>query len=203
MAEVDDLMALVEGHEFSARVNLASALRLARFITVNAPDVQRLATLCAADRRALATIVERVRDLRARTIPHRFESPWDAALLAYLEVARLVDSHVHRLVAATILSAPQTWWARQASYDDLQARPTPVSDAHVEQAGRHALPTEPEAIAHGSGDDELYASLSSWASDCGVAFGHTVTSTTAFIAQPAVSSSVVISTPTPTSRVHQ
>jgi hypothetical protein len=106
----------LESHEFSAEINVYSDLRSIEKGILSNQKVAALIKLCLENTiNALEEIFERISNLTNMSIDPRYESPWDAALAAYLIVLQSVDRYSALLAANIVSRAPQTWWAGKIS----------------------------------------------------------------------------------------
>jgi hypothetical protein len=108
----NEAMGRIEGHAFSAMVNLASDFPTFLRILASQPEMRALAdemkSECVA-RDLLARIVE----LAAAPAEEEYEHPADSALAAYLWLLSARDGDYSARATETILECKQCWWARK------------------------------------------------------------------------------------------
>src|SRR5262245_3446382 len=105
-----EAMDRIEGHTFSAMVNLASDLRTFLRILASQPEVQALAAGVESDR-VMLDVFTRVVELAASPAEEGCEHPADSALAAYLWLLSAKDPEYSDIVAEAILGCGRCWWA--------------------------------------------------------------------------------------------
>jgi hypothetical protein len=117
--DLADLIATIEGHGFSAEVNLAAGATAFRRTLRGHHLVVNLTEL-AAEPRVRAILSSRIVDLSAREIDPRYENIYDAALCAYLTVLdETADPDLVLTAARVALKARNCWWTVELSEELL------------------------------------------------------------------------------------
>jgi hypothetical protein len=128
-----DEFAEIEGHEFSARVNVASDFKT--FLrAVSQEQAARRLVEHLADPETQMAVLSRVFELTSVRIDPRYQHPWDTPLAVYLWALSLTSQVFAGLAAVIVFEAPQTWFARRmARYGMLneQVRNASGSTEHV------------------------------------------------------------------------
>lgn len=102
----------IEGHAFSAMVNLASDFPTFLRILSSQPEVRALADEMRSERVTL-DIFARVGELAASSAEGEYEHPADSALAAYLWLLSAGNGDFSARAAETVLECKQCWWARK------------------------------------------------------------------------------------------
>lgn len=109
---LQEIMRLVEGHEFAARLNLASDMRTLLSIALQQDEIRRLIELLEKPE-AQEEVLRRVVQISRQRIDPRYENPGDAALAVYVWVLNVRGSRLARLAADAAIEAPHCWWAEK------------------------------------------------------------------------------------------
>jgi hypothetical protein len=118
-----EAMERIEGHAFSAMVNLASDVSTFLRILTSQPEVRALADEMKSERVTL-DVFTRVGELAASPVEEGYEHPADSALAAYLWLLSARDDDYSARAAETVLECKQCWWARKVvEYVRGQKRP--------------------------------------------------------------------------------
>jgi hypothetical protein len=117
LVNLDAALRAVATPLFSAELNLASGHRQALRLCGAHPATRNLVASLRQSLEGVADVLERIRMLCGRNIDARYESPYDAALMAMLLVLSSVDAEAARSAAMMILAAPQLWWAKHLAQD--------------------------------------------------------------------------------------
>ena len=107
-----EAMERIEGHAFSALVNLASDLPTFLRILTSQPEVQALADEMKSDQVTL-NVFARVVELAASPTEEEYEHPADSALAAYLWLLGARNGNYSERATETVLECKQCWWARK------------------------------------------------------------------------------------------
>ena len=115
---VNEVLKEIEGHQFAARLNVASDI----------------GTFCKAARReevvrklfrGLASsgvrwrVLLRTHELARQRIDLRYENPWDTAFAVYLWLMSVKDRQLAEMMAGAVSQAPQCWWAARMAREVL------------------------------------------------------------------------------------
>lgn len=120
-------MERIEGHAFSATVNLASDFRTFLRILAAQPEVGALAEAMKSERVA-GDVLARILQLAAPPVDPGYEHPADSALAAYLWVLSSQNRDYSAIAVETVLGCEQCWWSRRmAEY----VRGAPRSYSHA------------------------------------------------------------------------
>lgn len=111
-----EAMERIEGHDFSAMVNLASDFSTFLRILTSQPEVRTLADEMKSENVTLE-VLARVRDLAATPVEEKYEHPADSALAAYLWLLSTRNGDYSVRATETILECKQCWWARKMAED--------------------------------------------------------------------------------------
>jgi hypothetical protein len=127
-------MQTIEGHRFSAIVNLASDFRTFLTILEQQAAVQTLAE-SMRDAGVTLEVLRRVQELADSPIEADYEHPADGAMAAYLWLLSNQDTEASERAAQMILDCKQCWWSRkmaervrEAARLQSYAAPTPHVD---------------------------------------------------------------------------
>ena len=113
----------IEGHAFSARVNLASDFPTFLRILTTQPEVRALADEMKSERATL-DVFARASELAASPIEEGYEHPADSALAAYLWLLSARNGDCSARAVETVLECKQCWWARKmAEHVQKQKKP--------------------------------------------------------------------------------
>ncbi|MGO9923934.1 MAG: hypothetical protein ACLQIB_55710 [Isosphaeraceae bacterium] len=113
---MDELLEAIEGHRFSAVVNVASDLNHFLQALASTPEFRKLLGLLSApDTRE--KVLERLLEVAAREIDRAYENPWDAALTAYLYLIWRTDKRQALVAANRILSCANCWWSQKLAQE--------------------------------------------------------------------------------------
>jgi hypothetical protein len=120
MSRIEELFKILESHEFSAMVNLASDFRT--FIRI------------LGAQSAVQSLCEEMRNPDVRTAVHEralslvqdegeagYEHPWDSALAAYLWLLCSTDAELATILAGKIAPSRGCWWARKMADEWLSS----------------------------------------------------------------------------------
>jgi hypothetical protein len=114
----------VETLEFSARLNLASNLRLFYLAASREAAVGVLAAGLRHDPDGMGSVLlTRILDLSRVTVDPRYRHPSDAALAVYLWLLGQ-SSPLGAVAAEVIAQTPQCWWASRVAAPILEQGPT-------------------------------------------------------------------------------
>lgn len=123
-----EAMERIEGHTFSATVNLASDFPTFLRILTSQPEVQALADEMKSDRVTI-DVCSRVREIAASPVEEGYEHSADSALAAYLWLLSTRDGDYSTKAAEAILECKQCWWARKmAEHVRSQKKPEKNAD---------------------------------------------------------------------------
>ena len=107
-----EAMERIEGHAFSALVNLASDFPTFLRILTSQPEVQALAEEMKCER-AMLDVLARIGELAAAPVDGEYEHPADSALAAYLWLLSAKHGHYSARAADAVQECKQCWWARK------------------------------------------------------------------------------------------
>jgi hypothetical protein len=108
----NEAMEKIEGHAFSAMVNLASDFPAFLRILTSQPEVRALADEMKSDRVTL-DVFARIVDLAASPAEEPYDHPADSALAAYMWLLSSRDGAYSTRAVETVLECKQCWWARK------------------------------------------------------------------------------------------
>jgi hypothetical protein len=108
----NEAMEKIEGHAFSATVNLASDFPTFLRILTSQPEVQALTAEMNSERVKL-DVFARIVELTASPFEEQYEHPADSALAAYLWLLSAKDGDCSARAVETVLECKQCWWARK------------------------------------------------------------------------------------------
>jgi len=129
---MDELFEAIEGHRFSAVVNVASDLSHFLQAIASTPEFRKLlASLSAPDARA--GVLERLLQVAAREIDPAYENPWDAALTAYLYLIWRTDKRQALIAANRVLSCANCWWSQKLAQELVASAPWNTSQNNIYQ----------------------------------------------------------------------
>jgi|SRR5579884_1546282 len=118
-----EAMERIEGHSFSAMVNLASDFPTFLRILTSQHEVRALADEMKSERVTL-DVFARVGELAAKPLEEEYEHPADSALATYLWLLNARNGDYFEKAAETVLGCKQCWWARKmAEYVRGQKKP--------------------------------------------------------------------------------
>lgn len=107
-----EAMERIEGHAFSAMLNLASDFPTFLRILISQPEVRELADEMKSERVTI-DVFARISELAASPADEKYEHPADSALAAYLWLLSARDGDYAARAAETVLECKQCWWARK------------------------------------------------------------------------------------------
>lgn len=107
-----EAMQRIEGHAFSAMVNLASDFPTFLRILTSQAEVRALADEMKSEPVALK-VFARVGELVALPIEEEYEHPADSALAAFLWLLSTANGDYSTKAADAVLECKQCWWARK------------------------------------------------------------------------------------------
>ena len=123
----------IESYEFAARINIASSRKIFLLALSTDPAFHKLAEMIREAADSSDRVLKRIKSLTEMQFDYRYENPFDAALAAYAWALakESIPSHA-RIAAELLISARQTWWAREVASMILEEVPASVSDAQTE-----------------------------------------------------------------------
>jgi len=107
-----EAMERIEGHAFSAMVNLASDFPTFLRILTSQPEIGALSDEMKSEQATL-DVFARVGELAASPTEEEYEHPADSALAAYLWLLSTRNGDYSARAAKTVLECKQCWWARK------------------------------------------------------------------------------------------
>lgn len=116
------LLREIEGHPFSARVNVASGFPIFIQGLLLEDSVTELISE-SADREVALRVLRRVVSLSLMATDPQYENPFDASLAAYLWVLFSRHRDLARIGAESILRSPNLWWSKRVRDLILGAQP--------------------------------------------------------------------------------
>ena len=122
-----EAMERIEGHAFSALVNLASDFPTFLRILTSQPEVQALAEEMKSDRVTI-DVFSRVSEVATSPVEEGYEHPADSALAAYLWLLSTREGDYSTKAAETVLECKQCWWARKMA-EHVQGQKKSEKDA--------------------------------------------------------------------------
>jgi hypothetical protein len=131
----NEAMERIEGHAFSAMVNLASDFSTFLRILTSQPEVRALADEMKSER-VTRDVFARVGELAAKPVDDEYEHSADSALAAYLWLLSTANGDCSASAADTVLECKQCWWARKmAEYIRGQKEPEKYQETLQAQKG--------------------------------------------------------------------
>jgi hypothetical protein len=134
---VTEAMERIEGHTFSALVNLASDFPTFLRILTSQPEVQALAEEMKCER-VMIDVFARIGELAAAPVEGEYEHPADSALAAYLWLLSAKDGDYSARAVNMVQECNQCWWARKMAEhvrgqkkSGKDAEKTPSSPSHA------------------------------------------------------------------------
>lgn len=120
----------IRGHEFAARLGVASDLRTFLRAAGKQDSVQTIfdemssgETSEESQRHVLCEIL-RLSRLR---VDFRFQNPWDSALAALVWALSRVNLPLARLAVEAVMKAPQCWWAPRVADNIFEIKEEPMN----------------------------------------------------------------------------
>jgi hypothetical protein len=107
----------IESHEFSARVNVASGLRIFLASVASEEAVKGLSRLVAKDRELAFKLLRRAGSRAQESVDQRYENPWDAAVAASLWIVSNCYPELTAICAEVSQSLRQSWWTRKLGHE--------------------------------------------------------------------------------------
>ncbi len=129
---MDELLEAIEGHRFSAVVNVASDLNHFLQALASTPEFRKLLVLLSA-RDDRARVLERLLEVAARAVEPAYENPWDAALTAYLYLIWRTDKRQALIAANRVLSCANCWWSEKLAQELVASAPWNASQNNIYQ----------------------------------------------------------------------
>jgi hypothetical protein len=107
---IGDLFHEIEGHEFMARINIASGLRTA-LRAISEEEVVRGLRQEIEHPQVAQRVLWRVFEITHRGVDVRYENPYDSALFVYALVLLEHDPRLAYIAAGAISRLPNLWWS--------------------------------------------------------------------------------------------
>lgn len=113
MIKIESLFKEIESLQFSATLNLASGLSVARSILEQNITIQQLSREISNSSTKQYLVFKKLLTLLPLNPEPEYAHPHDAAIAAYLYVLSLIPSKLGLLAVEKVLQTPQLWWSRR------------------------------------------------------------------------------------------